>query len=143
MWIGRLSVLGAIGIALGIASFAQSPRDAARRIEEKVIAPCCWSESVGVHRSESAAQMRSEIERQVAAGRGEREILNGFITRYGERILLEPRGAKSQWLVWTPLAALFLGFAGLALFMLRRKAPVPATASAAVLPDVRDDEIDW
>jgi len=141
----KRTVLPALLITAAIACAAppESTQDRARRIEEKLIAPCCWSESVAVHRSETAAQMRTAIASQLAAGRSEKEILDAFIAQHGEKILLEPRGSKWHWLVWTPLSALLLGGLWLGRFLSSKKAPEPAAESPAITPVVRDEDLDW
>lgn len=79
----------------------------ARKLQEMLVAPCCWSESVAHHRSEVAAEMRAEIERMVAEGKSDREILDSFIARHGKRILIEPEGRTRT--VATAVPYLFLG----------------------------------
>lgn len=86
---------------------AQAPR--AKMLQEKLMAPCCWSESVAVHRSEIAAEMRAGIERMVAEGRSDREILDHYKAIHGQRVLLEPEGAKRVWVYAIPVAASAFG----------------------------------
>jgi cytochrome c-type biogenesis protein CcmH len=81
----------------------------ARKLEEMLVAPCCWSESVAHHRSEVAAEMRAEIERMVAEGKSDREILDHFIARHGKRILIEPEGRTRTVATAMPYAFLGLG----------------------------------
>ena len=81
----------------------------ARKIQERLLAPCCWNESLAVHRSPEAVSLRAEIVRQVTAGRSEPEIVQEFVTRYGERILLEPRGTRNTVLSIIPWLVLGLG----------------------------------
>ena len=45
-----------------------------RSLEERFIAPCCWSEPVSVHRSPLAGEMRSEIARMVARRLSNKDI---------------------------------------------------------------------
>jgi len=71
-----------------------APAELTRKLQARFIAPCCWSETVAVHRSESAAGMRDEIARFVDDGKSEDEIVAFYVAKYGERILLEPRGQK-------------------------------------------------
>jgi cytochrome c-type biogenesis protein CcmH len=80
-----------------------------RRLEESMLAPCCWSDNVHTHQSEIAVQMRAEIKRMVAAGKSDREILDLYIARHGRRILVEPEGAGGSLLHWIPVVAIGLG----------------------------------
>ena len=69
-----------------------------RRLQGRFLAPCCWQESLAVHQSEIAVELRAEIARLAAAGRTENEIVDTLVARYGERILVEPRGTRLRWL---------------------------------------------
>lgn len=68
-----------------------------RKLQGELMAPCCYHETVDRHESDAAIQMRAEIHALVAAGQSEREILEHYKAKYGERILAEPEGAT--WLV--------------------------------------------
>ena len=64
-----------------------------RRIEGKLMAPCCYSQTIDVHDSEIAQQMRGEVTAMVMAGKSEQEVLDYDKTEYGESILAIPDGA--------------------------------------------------
>ena len=87
------------------------------RLYSAFVAPCCWHESVGIHQSPEAEQMRLEIAELVRAGKTEPEIRALYIARYGERILVEPEGLKWSILNVVPWTALALGFAFLIKFV--------------------------
>ena len=113
-----------------------------QKIQERFMAPCCWQESVAIHRSEIAGEMRAEIARMVAGGRSEDQIVDFYVARYGERILREPRGSKRWWLTLVPLASIALATSGL-VFFLRRQQNIPALAAdAADLPPLPDVDLD-
>lgn len=109
----------ALAVCAAAYAFAQEPR--VKRLQEKLMAPCCWAESVAVHRSEVAAEMRAAIERMVAEGRTDREILDHYKAQYGARVLMEPEGAKRAWVYAIPIAAAALG-AWLVVWIIRRMA---------------------
>lgn len=90
-----------------------------RALQEKLIAPCCWSESVAAHRSEVAAEMRAEITRMVQEGRTDREILDFYKAKYGTRILMEPEGQLRVWAYTIPALASILGLV-LVVWLIRR-----------------------
>jgi cytochrome c-type biogenesis protein CcmH len=90
-----------------------------KKLQERFIAPCCWSESLAVHRSETAEQMRAEIATLARAGKQEDEIVAFFVARYGERILMEPQGGKSALLTAIPAVAGGMGLLGLVLYLVR------------------------
>ena len=118
--------------------------NAVKRIQDRFLAPCCWQQSVAVHDSDIAKQMRAEIGSMVASGKSEEQIVDVYVARYGERILREPRGAKRWWLTVVPLVSIALATAGLVLFLRRQlKQPelVSATADLSPLPDLDSEEV--
>lgn len=90
-----------------------------RHLEESMLAPCCWAETVSVHRSEIAAQMRAEIQKFVAQGKTDREILDHYKGIHGARILIEPEGALRVWVHFIPAVAIAAGL-GLVVFVIKR-----------------------
>ncbi len=79
------------------------------QLEATLITPCCWKEPVTHHRSETALQMKLEIQQMVAAGKTDREILDHYVAQYGPRVLVEPEGGLSIWMHVVPMVAIFLG----------------------------------
>lgn len=102
-------MIAAAMLLAGMAAFCAEPQDRVRNLEEKLVAPCCWSESVAVHRSEIAAEMRAGIARMVAEGKTDREILNYYVGQYGKRILMEPEGSLRIWAYTIPAAGAIAG----------------------------------
>jgi cytochrome c-type biogenesis protein CcmH len=117
-------------MSLGAVLSAQVSSGRQRRIEKlenSLLAPCCWAEPVARHRSDVALEMRGEIVQFVAEGRSDREILDFYKQKYGSRVLVEPEGARWWWMHVVPLAVLALGL--LAVLMLLRKWLKPRPAS--------------
>ena len=75
----------------GVPNWAQ--KEQIHRIEGKLMAPCCYSQTIDVHDSEIAQQMRGEVTAMVLAGESEHEVLDYYKTEYGESILAVPDGA--------------------------------------------------
>jgi cytochrome c-type biogenesis protein CcmH len=119
----------------------------ARRLESKVIAPCCWSQQVSVHDSPAATQMRTDIRRRLAAGEGETVILAAYVAEHGERILAEPPATGfTRLLYFVPPVLGILGI-GMLVVVVRRFAqrgagstPAVAAAGPAGALDRRLDE---
>lgn len=76
------------------------------RLTHELIAPCCWRESIAIHRSQEALQILDEVEKLVAEGRSEEEIRNIYVARYGPRILADPPGVSKYWLYVLPFSLL-------------------------------------
>lgn len=107
-----------------VLSFAQDDLERkAQSIDKKLIAPCCWAKTIDQEQSREAIEMRDEVRVKLAQGQSEKEILNAFEQRFGERILAEPKAAGFNLTVWFfPLVV--LGFGGfLLLRLLKRPAP--------------------
>jgi cytochrome c-type biogenesis protein CcmH len=92
-----------------------------RKIQDRFMAPCCWSQSVAVHDSPVARQMRQEIVSLASEGKTEEEIVDYYVGRYGDRILRQPRGRAWIWLNAVPFGALSAGLAGVLVFMARAR----------------------
>jgi len=106
--LGRLAVL-ALGLAL-LASPAEVHADAeappvnpadyaeeiqgyvpgAAALEGKILAPCCWNQTLDIHGSEPAMALRREIRRRLRAGETADVIQASIVERYGTKILAVP-----------------------------------------------------
>jgi len=109
-----------LGIVLA-APPAVTPQQRAlvEKLEQALLAPCCYQEVVATHNSEQAKAMRAEIAAMVAAGKTERQILDYYKQRYGARILAEPEGA--QWWVMNVVPIIMLAGGGIIVVRLLRK----------------------
>lgn len=106
------------------------------------MAPCCWNETVAVHRSEIAATMRVEIERMLKEGKTEQQIEARYVAEYGERILVEPRGLTRWWLLIIPVVGIAAGLLALSRYLAKRRGVEPA-APATEGVRVTDEELEW
>ena len=79
-------------------------------MESRLLAPCCYTQSIAVHGSDIAAQMRSEVAEMVAGGKTEEEIVSHYRNIYGERILIVPDGLTGSYPLQPPAADLRAGF---------------------------------
>ncbi|HSF06372.1 MAG TPA: cytochrome c-type biogenesis protein [Methylomirabilota bacterium] len=114
---------------------AQQP---ARHVEEEQVhtiatqlrCVVCQNLSVADSPSEMANQMRAVIRERLAAGQSPGEVVEYFVDKYGEWILLEPRRRGFTALVWLiPPLAVLIGLGVVALLIVRwtRRRPAPAT----------------
>ncbi|MCC6903155.1 MAG: cytochrome c-type biogenesis protein CcmH [Polyangiaceae bacterium] len=126
--------------------------EGASALEGRIRAPCCWNQTLDIHGSESANELRREIRRRLKAGESQDAIQTDFVRRYGEKILAVPPGNPLKD-VGVILSLLF-GASGIgALFMLarwRKRTLADRAAEAAAGKkskkkperDAYDDEID-
>ncbi|MFB3854031.1 MAG: cytochrome c-type biogenesis protein CcmH [Vicinamibacterales bacterium] len=80
----------------------------AKQIERLLIAPCCWTQPVSDHYSADADRIRVEVRQMLSAGQTREAILDSYVAKYGQRILVEPRpegfAAFLHYLPWVFLA---------------------------------------
>ena len=69
-------------------------------LAERLKCQQCVGESVAGSQSPSAVQFREQISAQMASGATDDEILNFFVDRYGEEVLLNPPSSGLGALVW-------------------------------------------
>lgn len=87
-----------------------------RKIEGRLMAPCCYAQTIRDHDSQVAVEMRNEVTAFVVSGRSEEEIITYYKTKYGETILVVPDGLQGRLLTTLPLVAFFLAIGLLLLY---------------------------
>lgn len=137
---------GAFLLAGGTAKAELTPEQEslARTIDGKLIAPCCWTQTVAEHQSEIADQMKAQTRTMIAQGTSEGEIIDGYVTQYGESILASPRARGFNLLAYV-LPILAIAAAGAAGTMWlrgrrRTRASEPGPAVVAGETSARDAE---
>ena len=108
------NTLALILLAATAGSLTGGQREVVKRVDKRLLAPCCYAQSVGEHLSAEAAQMRAEIELMAASGLSESAIIEHYKAQYGERILVVPDGNTGNFLFNLPWAAFIVC---LAIFM--------------------------
>ncbi|MEK7407887.1 MAG: cytochrome c-type biogenesis protein CcmH [Acidobacteriota bacterium] len=90
-----------------------TPEQQARlaKLENSLLAPCCYQERLATHTSDTAKAMRAELAQMVALGKPDREILDYYKQRYGVRVLIEPE--EAQWWIMNvvPVAVALMALA--------------------------------
>jgi cytochrome c-type biogenesis protein CcmH len=90
-----------------------------QKVEKRLLAPCCYTQSIAEHGSDISVQMRSEVIEMVSDGKSEQEIVEHYRSIYGDRILIVPDGVTGKILFGLPVAISILGC--LVLFMCFRR----------------------
>lgn len=99
-------------------SFLTGPQTAeVRRVEKRLLAPCCYTQSIAEHGSEIARQMRAEVAQKVAEGRTEEEVISYYKALYGDRILIVPDGITGNILFSLPVVTSVLAAVVLSVFL--------------------------
>jgi cytochrome c-type biogenesis protein CcmH/NrfF len=78
-------------------------------LDKSLMCPVCPGESLDQSQTQLAYQMKSVIRGKIKEGLSDREILNYFVERYGNSVLLEPQTEGVSLLVWVvpPVGVLF------------------------------------
>jgi cytochrome c-type biogenesis protein CcmH len=98
----------------------------ARAIDDQLIAPCCFSQTIANHNSPIAESIKAEVRQKLAAGFSEREIIDFYVGKYGERILAAPRARGFNLLAYVmPVVAFGIGLAGVVVVLRRWRRPLP------------------
>ena len=83
------------------------------------MAPCCSSQTIRVHMSAEAEQMREEVTDRVLAGTAEKDITRYYKAKYGEAILVCAWWRAAQIVFGVPITVALSAF-GLLLFGIGR-----------------------
>ena len=118
----------------------------ASAIEGRLMAPCCWTQTIDIHDSEISLSMRHEIRRRLRNGESADAIQASFVERYGPKILaVQPNSQLKN--VFIGLSVV-MGGAGVAAAMMLgrwRKQTAAARGPKAKTSEARDkwdDELD-
>jgi len=105
--------------------------DEARKIGKQLQCPICSGATVADSPSDLAGQMRGVIRAKLEAGASDQQIIDYFVERYGDGVLIEPPRRGISLLVWIAPVAILLG-GGLLLWRLLRTwlrpRPVPISS---------------
>ncbi|WP_437786388.1 cytochrome c-type biogenesis protein CcmH [Sorangium sp. So ce1097] len=117
-----------------------TPAPGERALAARLLAPCCWDQTLDVHESEVARDLRREIRARLRRGEAADAIERDLVARHGERLRAAPSSdvlGKVALGMILGIAVAFLGVFSL-LRSWRRSAPQPAPPSTAVATPPRD-----
>src|SRR5512143_2297770 len=101
------------------------------RVAKQLYCPVCPNTPLDVCETKACQDWRAQIRDELAQGWSDQQIIDYFVTQYGERVLAEPQRKGFTSLVWfLPLIAVLLGV-GIVYEVLknwRKQKPVPAVA---------------
>lgn len=124
-------VLASVALALDPTEMLDDPalEARARGLDHALRCVVCQSESVASSNAQWAVDARQVIREQVAAGLSDAEVVDFFVERYGEFVLMNPRATGSNWLLWAAGPLMFLLAAAIGFGYLRGRSTTPAAAS--------------
>lgn len=107
-------------------------------LEGRLRAPCCWVQTLDVHASPLADELRREVRRRLRAGESADAIEGDFAARFGERVRAVPKGRDPRsTLAIVAIAAIALALGALLRVMrrwLRRGHAAMTPARVAAVP---------
>jgi len=119
----------------------------ASAIEGRLMAPCCWTQTIDIHDSPVSLSMRHEIRRRLRNGESAEAIQASFVERYGSKIMAVQEGSQLR-NVFIGLA-LVMGGAGVGAAVMvgrwrKRSLPKDGSKPAKGAParDQWDDKLD-
>ncbi|CAN5603332.1 hypothetical protein BH23CHL10_BH23CHL10_08810 [soil metagenome] len=132
--LGALLALSALVVVLALRPGpVATPDQRADALAAELRCPDCQGLSVADSPTQSAIEIRRQINELVVAGASDDEVRAHFVARYGEWIRLAPSSA-APWLI--PFAFVAAAAAALAIWLVRRRS-VPAPAPARISPGER------
>lgn len=139
----RLVLLGLLAV---VVPAGPAPGATQREVEEALTCQCGCG--LTVHSCNhlqcgSGEPMKKEIAERIARGEDTATILDGFRTRYGEKVLSSPTFRGFNWLAWiTPFAAVLSGGVGVTLVIRRWvRAPAPAAPAGSAGGSAEDEAL--
>ncbi len=82
----------ALLFVLWSAAPARAESTRAHELEGRLFAPCCYVQTLDVHESQLATELRGEIRTRLERDESAQRIEDDLAVRYGERIRAVPRG---------------------------------------------------
>ncbi|MDX8153112.1 cytochrome c-type biogenesis protein CcmH [Patulibacter brassicae] len=135
-----LALAAAVLVAPGGAT-AATPRTSVEAVEQRLMCVTCGT-PLNQSDAPQAERERRHIERLVAQGRTEDEIVDSMVDIYGEQVLIDPPSGTLRTLRWLLPAAAFLLGATLLVVLVRRwrRRRAEAEDAAASGPAPEDDD---
>lgn len=121
--------LSAVVVAVVLATAPPSDADRVAHLASILKCPVCTSESIASSPSRIARESLTLIEERVAEGWTDDEIVEFFVSTYGDDMLLDPAAGGRTAALW--LLPLLAAAAGVVVIMRRRRLPTQPELSEA------------
>ena len=135
VWLAALALAAAVVGPPAAAQFVETPlADAAletraRAINKQLRCLVCQNQSIDNSNAGLAADMRSIVRERIAAGDSDSAVMDFFVARYGDWVLLDPPFKARTLVLWLgPFVLLALGATGVLVFLRRRRGLTRAAA---------------
>lgn len=82
--------LAPLALTLPGRALARDTRAEARALEGRLLAPCCWQQTLDIHESPLSSALRGEIEERLAGGESAASLEADMVARFGPRVRALP-----------------------------------------------------
>ena len=126
----RMAVAALVSATPVLSQSTAAPRDSAlearvRSVSSQLRCPVCQGLSLQDSPSELSAEMKDVVREQLAAGRSNDEVLQYFVGKYGEWILLQPKASGFNLAVYALPVLMLAGGALVVTIAVRRWTRAP------------------
>jgi len=104
----------------------------ANALDDQLRCVQCRSESIAFSNADWSRDARLMVRELISEGATDDEVLDFFVERYGEVVLMRPRAEGATLLLWLAAPLMLLAAGGVAFTYLRRRSsPAPETGLSA------------
>ncbi len=110
-WVASIATIALTAfVVAGMIAGDATEADRVRALGNRIRCPVCQGESIADSPSDTAAAMMDIVADRVAAGQSDQQIIDYFVSRYGNFILLDPPFAGRTLALWLlPIVAAGIG----------------------------------
>jgi cytochrome c-type biogenesis protein CcmH/NrfF len=103
-------------------------------LEERLLSPCCWRQTLADHESPVATALRTEIHDRLARREPPASIEGELVRRYGDKIRALPEGGDPRWIIGAiAVGGSIIALGVIGLLVQRRRTPVEAALPGEAL----------
>lgn len=135
------------GPGVAAPSVPSEPAPGERELLKRLVAPCCWNQTLDSHQGAAPDGFRAEIRSRLYAGETPAQIEADFVARYGERVRAASQSRAMGWAAVLAGVAVIGAGAALLRMVLRWRKQSPALpenvkGKDAAQPDALDERLD-
>lgn len=111
-----------------------------RELLGRLVAPCCWNQTLDIHGGAAPDRLRAEIRARLHAGESAEAIEADFVKRYGPEVKAQ---SNSSGLAWTSIVVVGLAIIAALFLILTARRWLRSGRRAAAAPITKDQPDAW